>query len=838
LAVEIHNERSGSSDIVFGADVSIATIPPDLTELLTVSEVHFDNDGTVDWVELHVPGQQEVSLSGFSLASLRDFSDAIALEGSVTAGGYKSFETDFKVENNGNLDIYLISGEIVIDAHRFDRDLEEDSFQSVPVYSGTPSFRKEWYGGTGHTRDEANDPVRSTDIVINEIMYDAPSDGRTAEFIELYNKSQSAVDLSGWRFVDGIGFEFPSGTTIGPGDFLVVAADEKWMRENYGDIPVIGNFSGQLRDSGELLRIEDLMGNLVDQVYYYPSGDWPERADGDGSSMELRHPDMDNDSPVAWADSDESQKSRMQTFTYTDIFDRVTWSPLTSGQELHMHLVGDAHMQIKNVSLKLNGAGSNLVKNPSVMSPDRSSAKGWVCQGTHWGSFVESGVLNLVADGHGDNKANRAEVDLENLSFDKDYVLTFDAKWVWGKSRLIVQTLDHGFGTSFHIPIPNNLGTPGKPNSQNIQSAAPTLVGAYHSPSVPEPSEPVKITVRVDSSLNLNTVRVFHRADTNSGNESWLRATMYDNGSSGGDVVAGDGIFSATLNNYTKQGNIAQFYVEAKAVGGGVSMMPKLGPERPAMFIIDGREMKDNLLRERFIISNYDRRALGSGDSATYKYNFPRMSNHFFNATFIVNESEIFYNAEIRKSGSPFTRDGGSSLAHGKWKLPGDRLFRERRRSVFDASGTSEGNGTPRFYDDRIAREWMYQLGHPINEMEFVHWVVNGDGFKLRENHEPISSDFMNRNFEDGNEGTLLRIDDEWRFTDDGGNSRQSRNADWSYKNSDNPIQYHSEWLMRSREQDYDYSNFIEFVRAVGTRNFDEETINRIADRDMLCINA
>ena len=838
LAVEIHNERSGSSDIVFGADVSISTIPPDLTELLTVSEVHFSDQGTVDWVELQVPGQQEVSLSGFSLATSEDFSDAIALDGSISAGGYKSFETDFKVEDNGNLDIYLISGEIVIDAHRFDRDLEEESFQSVPVFSGAPNFRKEWYGGAGHTRDAANDPVRNTDIVFNEIMYDAPSDGRTAEFVELYNRGSVVVDLSGWRFVDGVGFEFPSGTTIGPGDFLVVAADEDWMLENYGDISVIGNFSGQLRDSGELLRIEDSMGNLVDQVYYYPSGDWPERADGDGSSMELRHPDMDNDSPVAWADSDESQKSRMQTFTYTDIFDRVTWSPLTSGQELHMHLVGDAHVQIKNVSVKLNGAGSNLVKNPSVMSPDNSSAKGWVCQGTHWASFVENGVLNLVSDGHGDNKANRAEVDLGNLSFDKDYTLTFDAKWIWGKSRLIVQTLDHGFGTSFHVPIPNDLGTPGKVNSQRIESPAPTLVGAVHSPAVPAPSEPVKITVSVDSSLNLNTVRVLHRADNNRGNGTWLRTTMHDNGSSGGDVLANDGIYTATVNNHTRQGDIAEFYVEAKAVGGGVTMMPKLGPDRPAMFVVDGRKMKENLLRERFIISKYDRRALSSGSSSEYKYNFPRMSNHFFNATFIANESEVFYNAEIRKSGSPFTRDGGGSLAHGKWKLPGDRLFRERRRSVFDASGTSEGSGTPRFYDDRIAREFLYQLGHPVNEMEFVHWVVNVDGFKLRENHEPISNDFMNRNFENGSEGTLLRIDDEWRFTNDDGNSRQSRNADWSYKNSDNPIQYHSEWLMRSREQDYDYTNFIEFVRAIGTRKFDEETINRMADRDMLCINA
>ena len=96
----------------------------------------------------------------------------------------------------------------------------------------------------------------------------------------------------------------------------------------------------------------------------------------------------------------------------------------------------------------------------------------------------------------------------------------------------------------------------------------------------------------------------------------------------------------------------------------------------------------------------------------------------------------------------------------------------------------------------------------------------------------------MNRNFENGSEGTLLRIDDEWRFTSDDGNARQSRNADWSYKNSDNPVQYHSEWLMRSREQDYDYSNFIEFVKDNGTLKFDEESISIMADRDMLCINA
>jgi len=124
--------------------------------------------------------------------------------------------------------------------------------------------------------------------------------------------------------------------------------------------------------------------------------------------------------------------------------------------------------------------------------------------------------------------------------------------------------------------------------------------------------------------------------------------------------------------------DIAQFYVESSSQDSQVTMMPKLGPDRPAMFIVDGREMKDNLLRSILILSNYDRRALSSGGGSSYGFKFPRMANHYFNATFIANESEIFYDAEIRKSGSPFTRDGGASLAHGKWKLPGDRLFRER----------------------------------------------------------------------------------------------------------------------------------------------------------------
>ena len=56
------------------------------------------------------------------------------------------------------------------------------------------------------------------------------------------------------------------------------------------------------------------------------------------------------------------------------------------------------------------------------------------------------------------------------------------------------------------------------------------------------------------------------------------------------------------------------------------------------------------------------------------------------NATFINDDTDVYYNSEIRKSGSPWTRDGGNALDRGKWKVPRDRFFRGREKSTFDAS--------------------------------------------------------------------------------------------------------------------------------------------------------
>lgn len=63
------------------------------------------------------------------------------------------------------------------------------------------------------------------EVVINEVHYDAEPSLERAEFIELHNTGPGAVDLSGWRFEDGIQFTFPSGSVLPEGAFLVLAED-------------------------------------------------------------------------------------------------------------------------------------------------------------------------------------------------------------------------------------------------------------------------------------------------------------------------------------------------------------------------------------------------------------------------------------------------------------------------------------------------------------------------------------------------------------------------------------------------------------------------------------
>ena len=79
----------------------------------------------------------------------------------------------------------------------------------VPDRTGSSDARypdggSEWVYSSSPTRGSSNTYVVEMDLVINEIMYDPPWQAEGTEFVELFNRGTRPVDVSGWRFSEGI----------------------------------------------------------------------------------------------------------------------------------------------------------------------------------------------------------------------------------------------------------------------------------------------------------------------------------------------------------------------------------------------------------------------------------------------------------------------------------------------------------------------------------------------------------------------------------------------------------------------------------------------------------
>ncbi len=782
-------------------------------EAARLNEVHFKKD-KVDWVELFNPLRTGGTTQGLFLSSRRDFSDKEPLNAPLAAGGCASWNVSFPVRDR-EVTLYVVNAAgVVLDGRVFTPPVSGECWQAFPDGGG------EWFSASKPSRNETNNPPHNTDIVINEIMFDPPSALTNAsQFIELFNRGKKPVDLSGWQFEEAVQFKFPNGVKLAAGSYLVIAADTNRLRAACGNLPLVGNFKGKLSHGGELIRLVDRAGNLVNQVEYHSGGDWPELAAGLGSSMELINPGMDNSRASAWRDSDERGKASPHAYSCEGKYEELHVKGAPSDfKELHFHLVGDGHVVLENIWFGKKGSDKNYVLNGGRMSEDGASVKGWLAQGNHAQSFITNGQLHIVSDGHGDSRANRVEIDVTGMTKGETCELKFNALWVSGKPRLIAQTWEHSIAGSFLVQVPQNLGSPGAVNSRFIAVPPPQVGSLSHSPAVPRSTNTVAVTAKVFSIAPLTSVQVFHRLDNDKADGVWTNTAMRDDGLAG-DAMAGDAIFTGELPR-RNSGQVIQFFVQATATNGQSCLLPRGGAVRPALYVVDDRAVPLDLRTTRFIVSARDLNAIADGNTPRHGFKYPRHSNHYFNSTFITNEEEIYYGGEIRNSGSPWTRGGG--LDRPKFKLPNDRRFRSHEHFYYD-NDPAGGN-----FHNRVTRYWLYLLGHPVGENEIIRVVVNNFGIDLREDTEPVHNDLLNRNFAYGSKGQLYRIDDEWWFTDNW--DRDQRDADFGYKGSDNPGRYRTEWMKRSNETEDDFTDLIAFFKTISAGKFTD--VDQLLDVD------
>jgi hypothetical protein len=421
-------------------------------------------------------------------------------------------------------------------------------------------------------------------VVINEIHPDPDVKTEPVEFIELHNSGAASVDLSGWAFTRGIEFEFPQGTQIAGGGFLVVAENPAALRAKFG-VTALGPWSGSLANDGERLVLRDATGQVVDEVEYGLGFPWPTVGDPPGHSMELVHPDLDNDLGGSWRRSaldpvDDQPttliasgsswryfKGTTEASTPSSAwrlldFDDSTWltgvGPIGYGESFVRTELADMRDNYSSVFLRKkftvadpNGIGSLVLE---ALFDDGLNV--WI-NGVH--------VLrrNLPADempydGLASLQTETGEYDPFNLPPPAGYLRA-------GENVIAIQAHNVNRSTSsdFYIDVRLRAGsaasgsgpTPGARNRVYATNPPPQLRQVRHEPKQPAANVPVTITVKATDPDGVADVALSYQV-VEPGNyieltdpayaTQWTSLPMHDDGLDG-DAVAGDDIFTVVL---------------------------------------------------------------------------------------------------------------------------------------------------------------------------------------------------------------------------------------------------------------------------------------------------
>lgn len=733
----------------------------------------------IDSIELYNHSAVPVDLSGCTLSddpALARF--VIPASTIIPAGGFVYFteaEMGFGLNAAGET-IYFRNpdGTQMLDALHFGAQANGVS------YGRYPNGAADWQRLSAKTFGANNAPPMSSQVGFNEIMYHPISGEDDDQYLELFNRGPSAVNLGGWKIKDGVSFTFPSNQVLAANSYLVVARNAEHLIVNYPQLNLantIGNFGGRLSSSGERLvltmpdtihgtndaglLVTNYVDIAVDEVTYGTGGRWGRWSDGGGSSLELIDPRSDKRRAANWADSDETAKAPWTTIECTGVLDNGSggYSPVQLG------LLDAGECLIDDIEVR-NGGGVNCIGNGGFESGMTSLS----FVGNHSRSSLEAGA------GYGGSTAlhvrtadglmtapNGIQITLTNTSFavGQNATLRFKARWLHGCREPLLRFWGCYLEATGRLTVPANLGTPGQPNSQAKANSGPAIYQVRHDPAVPAANEPVVVSARVADPDGLASLTVQYRLDPAT---TTVNLAMNDAGTNG-DAVASDGIYSATMPGRSP-GAIAFVLLAADGTG-ATNRFPELvadnAPVRECV-VFFGEPTPTNLFGTyHFWLtqSNVDRwKAL------------PAMSNEDIDGTLVYN-NRVIYNMGGRYSGSPwhspsYNGPAGTKACHYVWTMPKDDLLlgtSSFNKIHWPGNDIQNDTITAMSNDTSLQREqaayvFFRGLGIPWMYHRFVVVYVNGTrrAQLMEDASRPTGSGVNDEYFDNDSGGQLYKI--------------------------------------------------------------------------------
>jgi hypothetical protein len=776
------------------------------------------------WVELYNPTTGTIDLSDCMLTDDPDVPGKFAIPKgtAIKPGGFCTFtqkQMGFALSPKGRkVFLFAPRGQFVLDATAYRRTAPDQSMGRWPDGAAA------WHRMTHPTADAANTVTLSTDVVINEIMYHPFSERPEDEYVEIYNRGRSPVDLAGWSFTKGIEFDFPPGTILQADGYLVAAKNSQALKAKYGIANCIGDYRKRLSRGGERLVLRDALGNVADEVAYCDGGRWPRWADGGGSSLELIDPRQDNAYPSAWAASDESAKAQWSHIEYSKANGK-------GNSVFQMFLLDRGAVLVDD--LELRRGTRNYIRNGTF---DKGTDV-WTIGGTHkyssqYTADSHSGgaCLRVWSIGGGSTGINSLRtVTSGTLETTPTYTVSYWAKWVAGDNHLLTRTHGGGLTQTTAIPVPELIGTPGRRNSRCQENLGPIIADVCHRPVTPTSTTPVTVYARILDADGVASATVYSRPD---GATTWTATALQVNSSliaqhsglstqDSAPIAQHSALFThrAALPVQSGGSGVA-FYVRATDTRGASLTFPNDAPRRTCFYRVRDAGWKPTRLKSFDILMT----SATANRLLSRAYSEERMDNEPLDATLVMNDSRAFYNVGIRYLGSVWIRPARGRVL---WFTPPVRRpgFHIRLNSDDRLFGLKMVNFDSQSMDLTCLHERMFMWlaarvgGICYNAREYIMVAQNGRREGIYELVQTIDRRFIEDYFPDAADGDLYEVNDSFEWS---GSSFTGTHTRYQYVGTDRE-RYRFNFEKRSHEKADDFSSLIELLRMLDPKQTNDK---------------
>ena len=475
----------------------------------------------------------------------------------------------------------------------------------------------------------------AADVVINEIHYNPADKQSRSEFVELFNAGDETAAISGWRFSDGIDYEFPAGSTIEPGDYAILAENAEAFAAEF-DIGS-GPFAAYEIEEGTRGR-QDFDGAvgmdfIVNETISVSSlGAFDNRADGFGLDITVKlwsredgnTPDIPSDDVggtilaemifTADAPGELIGSSRFKPLAESLVLQPGSYSIVASGYGRTERLLNGAVEGSGSVN---DGGGRLTFVGNSRWSDDANRFPNNIDAHQHQygaGSFlfdVETDDTFHQADGEYTGKLSNSgdRITLRDGLGQIVDTVSYKVGFPWptaaggdGPSmELVHPSLDNNLGGSWRSSGNSLTGraTPGVVNSVHSSNAPPQIRQITVTPAQPTSGVEVLLTAKVTDPNGVAAVSLEYQL-VDAGDyipqsdpryqTSWSTLVLSDDGV-GPDVAADDGIYSVTLpTELQTHRRLVRYRITTSDAEGSVAQVPYADDVQSnfAYFVYDG----------------------------------------------------------------------------------------------------------------------------------------------------------------------------------------------------------------------------------------------------------